>query len=121
MTRDELRKKYKDAPNREDMTIEQERELVSDLFDAYEQEGFAPVFWSQDSGYPQYCGKPFTVVERTPEYDPRHPVQTAADLECLPMWHIRFEDGSLASAYPDEIVPSIMRDCGCPEEYLKKD
>ena len=42
MTRDELRKKYKDAPNREDMTIEQERELVSDLFDAYEQEGFAP-------------------------------------------------------------------------------
>ena len=43
MDKEELREKYKDMPNREDMTIEQEREFVSDCFDAYEQEGFAPV------------------------------------------------------------------------------
>lgn len=34
MTREELRAKYSDAPNREDMTIEQEREFVSDWFSA---------------------------------------------------------------------------------------
>ena len=36
------------------------------------------------------------------------------------MWNIRVEDGFVASAYPDEIVPSEMRDNGCPEEYLSK-
>ena len=36
------------------------------------------------------------------------------------MWNIRFEDGFVASAYPDEIVPSEMRDNGCPEESLSK-
>ena len=119
MENEELREKYKDMPNREDMTIEQEREFVSDCFDAYEQEGFAPVFWSQGDDYPQYHGMPFAVVERTPEYDSQHTGQHTADLERLPMWNIRFEDGTVLSAYPDEIIPSEMRDNGCPEEYLE--
>ena len=62
MTEQELNKKYKDLPPREEMTQEQERELVSDLFDMYEQEGFASVFWSQGSDYQQYHGQPFTVL-----------------------------------------------------------
>ena len=121
MTREELRAKYGDTPNREDMTIEQEREFVSDWFSAYEQEGFAPVFWSPGGDYDEYHGRPFTVLGRTPEYDSQHPGQHTADLECLPMWNIRFGDGVVLAAYPEEIIPSKMRDNGCPEEYLKKD
>lgn len=37
------------------------------------------------------------------------------------MWNIRFGDGVVLAAYPEEIIPSKMRDNGCPEEYLKKD
>lgn len=117
MTKAEMREKYKDAPSREDMTIEQERELVSDLFDVYEQEGFAPAFWSISGDFSQRIGQHFTVVGRAPEY-PQTKTPYSADLELLPMWTIRFKDGSLLSAYPDEIIPSIMRDSGCPEEYL---
>lgn len=100
---------------RDEMTEEQEKAFVEDLFTAYENEGFAPVFWSQDSYYMRYAGKPFKVLGRTPLYDGG---RAGADLECLPMWEIRFEDGTEISAYPDEIIPSEMRDNGCPEEYL---
>lgn len=117
MTWDELKVKYKDAPYREDMTEEQEKEFVADCFNCYEQEGFSKVFWCQGGDYPEYVGKPFTVVGRTPIYDGA--TQLAADLESLPMWNIRFKDGYEMSAYPEEIIPREMRDNGCPEEYLQ--
>ena len=28
---------------------------------------------------------------------------SGADLECLPMWNIRFENGDTTAAYPEEI------------------
>lgn len=120
MTEQELNKKYKDLPPREEMTQEQERELVSDLFDMYEQQGFASVFWSQGSDYQQYHGQPFTVLGRVPEYgNPSVKPDMTADLEVLPMWNIQFTDGFELAVYPDEIIPSEMRDNGCPKKYLE--
>ena len=120
MTEQELNKKYKDLPPREEMTQEQERELVSDLFNMYEQEGFASVFWSQGSDYQQYHGQPFTVLGRVPEYgNPSVKPDMTADLEVLPMWNIQFTDGFELAVYPDEIIPSEMRDNGCPKKYLE--
>ena len=55
-------------------------------------------------------GRSFEVIGRTTEKD--------ADLECLPMWKIRFDDGFEMDAYPDEIIPSEMANYGCPKEYL---
>lgn len=115
MTKEEFENKYKDYPNREYMTEEQEKEFVEDSFVCCEQEGFARVFWSQDSVYSERNGKPFTIVGRVALYDGKN---NGADLECLPMWVIRFEDGFETAAYPDEIIPSDMRANGCPEEYL---
>lgn len=117
MTWNEFKLKYKGAPYRDEMTEEQEREYVEDLFAAYEQENnFSKVFWSQGGDYPQYIGKPFTLVGRTPVYDEK--IQGSVELECLPMWQIRFEDGFIMSAYPDEIILPVMEDNGCPKEYL---
>lgn len=101
------------------MSEEQEKEFVNDCFDCYEQEGFSKVFWTQGGDYPEYVGKPFTVVGRTPLWDENNKNQMTADLECLPMWNIRFEDGFVMAAYPEEIIPREMKDNGCPEEYLQ--
>ena len=117
MTWDEFEKKYRGAPCREDMPEEQEKEYVEDLFTAYEQEDrFSKVFWSQGGDYPQYIGKPFSIVGRTSVYDEKS--QKGTDLECLPMWRIKFEDGFEMSAYPDEIILPVMEDNGCPQKYL---
>jgi hypothetical protein len=35
------------------------------------------------------------------------------DLEVLPVWKIQFEDGQIHEAYPEEIIPSEMKNNGC--------
>lgn len=115
MSWETMREKYPEA--REEMSIERERAFVEDCFACYEQEGFAPKFWSQGGDFPQYIGKPFIVLGRVPEYDDQH--KNGADLECLPMWRIQFEDGTGICAYSDEIIPSEMVDNGCPKEYVQ--
>lgn len=94
-----MAKKYPEC--RCDMTPEREEEFVNDCFDLYEKEGFNKVFWSQGGDYKSYHGKKFQVVGRLPIYDGKN---DGSDLECLPMWKIRFENGTEISAYPDEIV-----------------
>lgn len=113
MTWDEIRTKYPDRPYREDMTEEREKEFVEDCFSCYENEGFAKVFWSQGGDYADYIEKPFKIVGRVPILDDAHP--DGAELECLPMWRIRFEDGFEMAAYPDEIIPREMRENGWRE------
>ena len=108
MTWKEMNVKYPER--RYEMTKDREREFVNDCFELYEKEGFSKKFWSMGLDYEQYIGKSFEVIGRTTEKD--------ADLECLPMWKIRFDDGFEMDAYPDEIIPSEMRDNGCPKEYL---
>lgn len=113
----EIEKKYRNSPERGNMTMEQQLQFVEDCFACYEQEGFAKMYWSPYSDRTKYIGKAFTVVGRVPVYDGNN---DGADLDCLPMWTIRFEDGYETSAYPEEIVPSEMKANSCPEEYLRE-
>lgn len=106
LTIEEINKKY--PMDRYEMTIEQEREFVKDLFELYESEGFAKVFWSMGGDFEEYHNKPFKVIGRTTEKE--------CDLECLPMWKIQFEDSKIIHAYPDEIIPSKMKANGCTLE-----
>lgn len=102
----DLSKKY--PMYRDEMTVEQEREFVKDIFNHYETEGFAKVFWSMGGDFKEYHNKPFKVVGRLTEEE--------CDLECLPMWKIEFEDGTRIHAYADEIIPSEMKGNGCKLE-----
>lgn len=88
------------------MSPERELEFVNDCFDLYEKEGFSDKFWSPYGDFQERFGEPFAVVERCTE--------ASCDVSALPMWNIRFEDGSVMGAYPEEIVPSEMRENGCP-------
>lgn len=99
----EINEKY---PNyRDSMTKEQERAFVADCFNAYENEGFSSKFWSPFGDYSDRTGESFEVVGRCTEKE--------ADLEALPMWNIKFTDGKIIGAYPEEIIPSEMKENGC--------
>lgn len=113
MTWDKMKVKYPEC--RDEMSIEREREFVRDCFDCYEEEGFSGKFWSPGGDFPEYVGKPFTVIGRIEEYDAQN--SDGADLECLPMWQICFRDGKIIPAYPAEIIPCEMRDNGCPASF----
>ncbi len=99
MTWADMAKKYPEY--REDMTKDRERDFVKDCFDCYEKEGFAEKFNAIFDTYKEYHGKKFTVIGRSTEDD--------TDLTCLPMWKIRFEDGTETAAYPEEIIPSEIK------------
>lgn len=101
---DEIEKKY--PQDRENMTEEMERNFVEDCFSCYEAEGFSQVFWSPFSGHEERFGEAFEVIGRCSESD-------KFDLCVLPMWNIRFQDGTIVAAYPEEIIPSQMRRNGC--------
>ena len=103
MTWDEMRVKYPEY--KDEMTEERMREFVKDCFDTYEQtEKVADTFWELGGDFPDYVGKPFQIIGRVTEED--------ADLECLPMWKIRFEDGKEMEAYPEEIFEREQKENG---------
>ena len=83
--------------DRSEMSVQNEIAFVEDLYDVYEKTGFVPFFQARDSEYQNRNGKRFTVLGRISTDDPKW------DLECLPAWHIRFEDGSETCAFPEEI------------------
>lgn len=82
---------------RENMTIEEEREFVAKCFEEYEKD-IVKTFWTPYTDYRDRIGQKFEIVRRLTEED--------VDLECLPMWRIRFKDGKEIDAYPEEIVSS---------------
>ena len=116
MTWDDMNKKYPEYRN--EMTVDRERNFVEDCFTCYEKEGFAKRFWSQGGDYKEYIGKPFEVIGRVQECNDEH--KDGADLECLPMWKIRFEDGKEIAVYPDEIIKREMIDNGCPKNIVEQ-
>ncbi len=115
MTKAELNEKYPEY--RDEMTVEREKEYVNDCFDYYEQQGFAKVFWSQGGDFKEHHFKPFKVMGRVPALEGNN---KGMELDCLPMWYIRFEDGFEMAAYLDECIVSEMIDNGCPEDKLYK-
>ena len=98
-----LNEKYPES--RTVMPIKREKDFVNDCFTLYEKEGFAKKFWTPYDENKQRIGQPFTVVSKCSIEN--------SDLECLPMWQIKFADGTCIDAYPEEIIPSEMRNNGC--------
>lgn len=80
---------------REELTKHQERKFVNNCFFIYENTGFAETFDNRSiyNTYKTYNGSKFSVVGRCND----------ADLETLPAWLIRFPDGNVICAYPEEI------------------
>ena len=85
---------------RDKMSYEEEASFVAKCFEAYENEGFAKLFWTPYGDHAQYKNQPFEVISR----------QTTEDYDrcVLPVWRIKIRDGEEISAYPEEIVLSEM-------------
>ena len=99
---------------RDDMSREREREWVDFCYEAYEADGFKKTFGDEYTGDREYRGKRFTIIGRVPELGRGANEEDGADLECLPMWTIKFEDGTIIAAFPEEICLSET------PEYRKK-
>lgn len=103
--------------DRTNMSPGKEREYVNDLFALCEKEGFADRFWDPDahdgSDIKEHIGSSFVVTERCVEGG-------MLNISDLPAWNIIFEDGTETYAFPDEIVPSRMKEAGCPESFFAK-
>lgn len=100
---DELHKAYgldNKSKSRENLTEIEERAFVNDCFEMYEHIGFLETFNTPYTNEKHLIGKKFIVLGRVNELIND---ENGADLECLPMWNIRFEDGLEISAYPEEI------------------
>ena len=98
-----IKEKYPE--DRSEMSEERENQFVADCFDCYEAEGFSKEFWTPFSDYKDRIGQEFEVVERCTIED--------TDISTLPMWNVKFADGTVIGAYPEEIIPSEMRHNGC--------
>lgn len=100
----ELHKAYGfDNPyrTRDNLTENEERNFVNDCFELYEHIGFAETFGTPYTGEKKYLGMKFTVLDRVKEIT--EDKENGADLECLPMWYIQFENGDKMAADPEEI------------------
>ena len=97
---------------RDDMSEDREKEWVDFCFDAYESDGFKKTFGTPSYEDRQYLGMKFEVIGRVPNIE--DDFENGADLETLPMWNIRLEDGTEMAAYPEEICLSET------PEYRKK-
>ena len=99
LTWEELNEKYPEE--RDDMSVQKEREFVNHCFDLYEKEGFSEKFWTPYEGEAEHIGKKFKVIGRCSE--------DRNDLCTLPLWDIEFEDGTQLTAHPEEIIPSEIK------------
>jgi hypothetical protein len=98
MTEKELNEKWGadyDPYNAE--TEEEVIEFKNDCFDMYEQGGFSERYFSPYEETSCYNGMKFDVIRRATTDDD-------IDLECLPIWVIKFENGETAYCYPEEIT-----------------
>lgn len=103
MTWEEMKNKYPEY--RDEMSIERERQFVSDCFDAYEQnDKLAETFWSPFGDFNNMFGMRFILKNRCTEKD--------SDISSLPMWNIVMEDGTEIGAYPEEIYEREQKDNG---------
>jgi len=105
----DLKEKY--PIDRDDMSLEMEREFVKDWFVFYEEKGFSKVFWSLSSDYEKYNGIPFKVLKQLTESE--------CDLCSLPMWEIELENGEKIQAYPDEVIVFEMLKNGCTLDIVQ--
>lgn len=98
---EELNNNY---PERFLMSYEQELAYVEDCFDTYENIGFEKTFQTEYDDLSQYNGMKFEVIERLREPE--------ADLETLPLWRIKLENGKVVVCYPEEICTAERMEMG---------
>jgi hypothetical protein len=76
------------------------RDFKNDCFYLYEQTGFLELFDSPyddiGGGLHEHNGMRFEVIRRATEEE--------SDLEAMPLWFVRFENGDEAYCYPEEIA-----------------
>ena len=95
MTQEEFDKKWGDA-DVDSMSDEQLREFKNDCYDLYEEAGFLDRFDSPYDEGGEHNGMPFKVVRRADASE--------VDIEAMPVWFVRFENGDEAYCYPEEIT-----------------
>lgn len=101
---EDMKKKY--PMIRDEMSEEEERAFVEDCFKLYEQEGFSPRYWSPFTDNAERIGQKVEIIGRCAAGED-------CDLEVLPMWKARLEDGTELDVYPEEVVPKEMKANGC--------
>lgn len=106
---------------REEMSTEEEIAFVNSCFENYEKEGFSKVFLSPYTinSTTNRQGQPFKVLGKLQPSINGNSGEDTADLETLPMWKIQFEDGEVIHAYPEEIIPSEIKQHLTNESYKK--
>lgn len=77
-------------------TIEEVIEFKNDCFDMYEEGGFSERYFSPYDEMECHNGMKFEVICRATTEE--------CDLEALPIWKIKFENGEIAYCYPEEIT-----------------
>ena len=111
MTKKDLRQKWGwPLVDRTALTEEEERQFVADYTSFAESNQQREVFLTDAKSLTakdgktrlkKYVGKPFEILGTCSENETDSYWKT--DLECLPMWKIRFQDGQEAKAYAEEI------------------
>lgn len=101
MTRERFDRKWGDV-KRDKLTLEKEREFVEDVFQLYEHIGFAERFNSPYDQPNEHNGMKFKVIRRATEFN-NETGEGEVDLESMPVWVVRFENGDEACCYPEEI------------------
>lgn len=76
-------------------------EFKQDCFEMYETDGFIEKFDSPYDDFGEHNGMKFEVVRRANLNE--------VDLEAMPVWFIRFENGDEAYCYPEEICKAEHR------------
>ena len=100
MTKAEFDKKWGNI-NIDDLTDEQFVEFKNDCFDMYEESGFAEVFNSPYDDEGEHNGMTFEVVRRA--------TADECDIEAMPIWLVKFENGDTAYCYSEEICKIEQR------------
>lgn len=72
------------------------KSYINDCFDMFETEGFLDTFVTPYDQYADYNGQKYELIRRCTTED-------GWDLEILPAWKIRFNDGYVIDAWPEEI------------------
>lgn len=101
MTLEEFNKKWGKVNDPWELDYETLTEFKTDCFDMYETTGFIEKF---DSPYDdiggldghEHNGMKFEVIRRAT-------IKDGFEMEVMPLWFIRFENGDEAFCYPEEI------------------
>lgn len=95
MNIDEFKKKW-DGTDPDKMEDDELLAFKNDCFAMYEHHGFIPKFDSPYDQPKEHNGMGFEVIRRATTEE--------CDLEAMPLWLVKFENGDTAYCYPEEIT-----------------